>query len=161
MIKLIPENDPILREKCEPWDFDKDGSPDDLVKEMTKLMFLRKGIGLAAPQCGIQKRLFIMGNPDKLVVCINPEVVSTEQETEQYLEGCLSFPDLWLYIKRPKEIYVKYYNLAGEKVEQTLNGIMARVFLHELDHLDGICFDTRVGTLGLKRAKEKRKKLKS
>lgn len=159
-LKLISEDNEILRKVAELWDFEKDGDPGELVKEMTRLMFIHGGIGLAAPQCGISKRIFVMGNPDHLVACINPEIISGT-ETIRDLEGCLSFPDLWMYVERYKVIKVKYYNVAGERVEQELTGLMARVFQHELQHLDGICFDTVVGKLVLERAKEKRKKIRA
>jgi len=159
-LKLIPEDSEILREVAEAWDWEKDGDPSELVKAMAKLMVLHNGIGLAAPQCGISKRIFVMGNPDHLVACINPEIISgTERVRDQ--EGCLSFPDLWMYVERYKDISVKYYNVAGEKVEQELTGLMARVFQHESDHLWGICFDTKVSKLALDRAKEKRKKIRA
>ena len=159
-LKLIPEDSEILREVAEAWDWEKDGDPSELVKAMAKLMVLHNGIGLAAPQCGISKRIFVMGNPDHLVACINPEIISgTERVRDQ--EGCLSFPDLWMYVERYKDISVKYYNVAGEKVEQELTGLMARVYQHERDHLDGICFDNKVSKLALDRAKEKRKKIRA
>jgi peptide deformylase len=159
-ITLVSEDSQVLREVAELWDFEKDGDPSELVKAMSKLMVLHNGIGLAATQCGITKRIFVMGNPDHLVACINPEIISGT-ETIRDLEGCLSFPDLWMYIERYKVIRVKYYNVAGEKVEQELTGLMARVFQHEFQHLDGICFDTVVGKLALDRAKEKRKKIRA
>ena len=159
-LKLIPEDSEILREVAEAWDWEKDGDPSELVKAMAKLMVLHNGIGLAAPQCGISKRIFVMGNPDHLVACINPEIISgTERVRDQ--EGCLSFPDLWMYVERYKDISVKYYNVAGEKVEQELTGLMARVFQHESDHLWGTCFDNKVSKLALDRAKEKRKKIRA
>jgi peptide deformylase len=159
-IKLVSEDSQVLREVAELWDFEKDGDPGELVKAMSKLMVLHNGIGLAATQCGIAKRIFVMGNPDHLVACINPEII-LGTETIRDLEGCLSFPDLWMYVERYKVIKVKYYNVAGEKVEQELTGLMARVYQHELQHLDGICFDTVVGKLALDRAKEKRKKIRA
>lgn len=158
-LKLIPEDSEILREVADYWDWEKDGDPAELVKAMSKLMILHNGIGLAAPQCGISKRIFVMGNTEHLVACINPEIVSgTETIREQ--EGCLSFPDLWMYVERYKDISVEYYNAAGEKVQQEFTGLMSRVFQHELDHLQGLCFDDKVGKLVLERAKEKRKKLR-
>lgn len=159
-IKLVAENDPVLRTVASEWDWEVDGSPEELVKEMTRLMFIHGGIGLAAPQCGISKRIFIMGNSDNLIACINPEVVSGA-ELARDQEGCLSFPDLWLYVERYKTISVRYYNAAGEKVERDFDDLMARVFQHELDHLNATCFDDRVGKLTLERAKEKRKKLRA
>lgn len=158
-IKLVAENDAVLRKLAEPWDFEKDGSPEELIKEMTKLMFSHRGIGLAAPQCGVSKRIFIMGNEENLIACINPEIVSgSETDLVRDQEGCLSFPDLWLYVERYRTVKVRYYNVVGEQIERELDNLMARVFQHENQHLEGICFDTQVGKLGLQRAKEKRKK---
>ena len=159
-LKLIPEDNEVLREVAEPWDWEKDGDPSELVKAMSKLMVLHNGIGLAAPQCGISKRIFVMGNSDHLVACINPEIISGNERVRDQ-EGCLSFPDLWMYVERYKDISVEYYNVAGERVQQEFIGLMARVYQHELDHLNSICFDDRVGKLVLERAKEKRKKIRA
>lgn len=159
-LKLIPEDNEVLREVAEPWDWEKDGDPSELVKAMSKLMVLHNGIGLAAPQCGISKRIFVMGNSDHLVACINPEIISGSERVREQ-EGCLSFPDLWMYVERYKDISVEYYNVAGERVQQEFIGLMARVYQHELDHLNSICFDDRVGKLVLERAKEKRKKIRA
>ena len=158
-LKLIPEDSEVLREVAEEWDFEVDGDPSELVKAMSKLMVLHNGIGLAAPQCGISKRIFVMGNPDHLIACINPEIISGNEEIRAQ-EGCLSFPDLWLYVERYKSISVEYYNIAGEKVHQNYNYLMARVFQHEKQHLDGILFIDKVGPVARKRAYEKRKKNK-
>jgi peptide deformylase len=157
-LSLITETDPKLQEVSEEWDFEKDGDPNELVKEMTRIMFLHGGIGLSAVQCGVMKRIFLMGNPDSLVVCINPKIIELSDERELYQEGCLSFPNLWLKVKRPKSVRVSYQTVTGELVEKDLDGIHARVFLHEFDHLMGITFDQRTSELGLKMAKERRKK---
>lgn len=155
------EDDPILGIPSTNWDFEIDGDPTELVKEMSKLMLLHGGIGLAAPQCGVSKRIFVMGNSDHLVACINPVILSVSGIRERDVEGCLSFPDLWMYVEREVQIEVEYYNAGGEKVVQELGGLMARVFQHENDHLHGICFDSRVGKFALDRAKEKRKKIRA
>jgi len=157
MVQLLKENDQLLREVAAPYDFDVDGDPTELVKAMTKVMFENNGIGLAAPQVGVMKRLFIMGNRDKLFVCINPTLISGG-ESYRDLEGCLSFPDLWLHVSRYKEIQARYQDINGTVIETTLDGLIARVYQHELDHLDGVCFDTRVGPVSLDFAKQKRKK---
>jgi peptide deformylase len=156
-IRLLEENNLLLRQVCEPWDFTTDGDPAELIKQMTKVMFENNGIGLAAPQCGIMKRLFIMGNQQKLFACINPEILEGEGSIMDQ-EGCLSFPDLWLKVKRNDKIKVRYYNAQGEEVIKEFTGIISRVFQHERDHLDGICFDTRTAKLGLEMAKNRRKK---
>lgn len=156
-IKLLNEDDQLLRQAGEPYDFIKDGDPTELVKAMTKVMFENNGIGLAAPQVGVMKRLFIMGNSDKLFVCINPTLISGG-ETYRDLEGCLSFPNLWLHVNRYKQIQANYQDIQGNTVETTLEGLIARVYQHELDHLDGVCFDTRVGPVTLDLAKRRRKR---
>jgi peptide deformylase len=156
-IKLLKEDDPKLREVSEPWNFETDGDPTELVKAMTKIMFESGGIGLAAPQCGVKKRIFLMGNQEKLIVCINPEILESSGENRAQ-EGCLSFPKLWLTVKRPETVKVKYQQLSGNVVEQELGDLPSRVFQHEFDHLNGICFDTKVAKLGLQLAKERRKR---
>lgn len=159
-IKLLKEDDPFLRQIALPWDFIVDGNPNALIKNMAKVMIENNGIGLAAPQVGVNKRVFVMGNETKLFACINPEIISSEG-SEMDTEGCLSFPKLWLRVRRPNKINVKYYNAMGELVETEFAGILSRVFQHERDHLDGICFDTKVAQLSLQLAKNRRKKNKN
>jgi peptide deformylase len=157
-LELLKENDPQLYEISHPWDFEVDGDPTELVTEMAKFMAASGGVGLAAPQVGIKKRIFIMGNFTKLVACINPKIVSLSEDRKNDLEGCLSFPDLFMKVKRPASTVVQYYTASGELVERELTGLESRVFLHEYDHLIGVTFDQRVGNLSFKMAKDKRKK---
>lgn len=157
-LALLEENNPQLFEVSEEWDFRLDGSPEELVRSMSKFMADNGGVGLAAPQLGIKKRIFIMGNFTKLVACINPKIVSLSEERENDLEGCLSFPDLFMKVKRPASAVVQYNTVSGELVERELTGFECRVFLHEYDHLIGVTFDQRVGNLSFKMAKDKRKK---
>ena len=158
---LIPERDPRLKEPCTPWDFTKDGDPTELVAAMAKIMLnpATQGIGLAAPQCGVMKNIFIMGTDEHLVACINPAVDELIGDKEIYLEGCLSFPNLWLHVKRNPEALVSYQTTTGESVtKQKLTGLKARVFLHEFDHLLGVTFVERVSELGLSLGKKRRSK---
>jgi peptide deformylase len=156
-MELLPENHPQLLEVSEEWDFEVDGSPENLVKEMSIFMTNNGGVGLAAPQLGIKKRIFIMGNFIKLVACINPKIVSLSEERDHDLEGCLSFPDLFMKVKRPASATVQYNTVNGELVERELTGMEARVFQHEFHHLSGITFDQIVPSVTLRLAKEKRK----
>lgn len=156
-LKLVKENEEILRKVTVPWDFTVDGDPSDLVRRMSKVMIENNGIGLAGPQVGVDKRIFVMGNADKLYACINPEILEGEGQIMDK-EGCLSFPDLWLNVKRQEKIKVRYFNALGEEVVTEFKGLIARVFQHERDHLDGVCFDTKVGPVALDFAKQKRKK---
>ena len=157
-LKLLNEDDSKLKEVSTEWDFTTDGDPTELVKAMTKVMFENNGIGLAAPQVGIQKRLFIMGNPDLLYTIINPTIITKDGEIIKDTEGCLSFPNLWLKVRRSDKIYVKYYDIKGNLINTEFDGLRSRVFQHEYDHLDGICFITRVGPVALDLAKEKRRR---
>lgn len=157
-LELLPEGHPQLLEVCDEWNFETDGSPEQLVKEMSIFMTNNGGVGLAAPQVGIKKRIFIMGNFIKLVACINPKIVSLSEERDHDLEGCLSFPDLFMKVKRAASAVVQYQTITGEVVERELTGFECRVFLHEYDHLIGVTFDQRVGNLTFRMAKDKRKK---
>jgi peptide deformylase len=157
-LALLEENNPQLLEVSEEWNFRIYGSPEELVRAMSKFMADNGGVGLAAPQLGIKKRIFIMGNFTKLVACINPKIVSLSENRAIDIEGCLSFPDLFMRVKRPDSCVVQYYTASGELVERELTGLENRVFLHEYDHLIGVTFDQRVGNLSFKMAKDKRKK---
>jgi len=156
-LQLVKENDPVLREIATAWDFTVDGDPNDLIRRMAKVMMENNGIGLAGPQVGISKRIFVMGNESKMFACINPEVLEASGN-EMDVEGCLSFPNLWLRVRRADKIKVRYYNAVGGEIVTEFSGLMSRVFQHERDHLDGICYDTRVGKLSLDMAKNRRKK---
>lgn len=156
-LKLVKEDDPILRQVATAWDFTVDGDPNDLIRRMAKVMMENNGIGLAAPQVGLSKRIFVMGNENKLFACINPEIINGEGELMDR-EGCLSFPNLWLNVKRHEKIQVKYYNAVGGEIVTEFSGLIARVFQHERDHLDGICYDDKVGKTSLEMAKNRRKK---
>lgn len=160
MMELLAEGHPQLLEMTDEWDFETDGSPEELIREMAKFMTDNGGVGLAAPQIGVKKRIFIMGNFVKLVACINPKISSLSEERANDLEGCLSFPELFMKVKRPASAIVNYYTISGELVERELTGLEARVFLHEYDHLIGVTFDQRVGNVTLRMAKDKRNKEK-
>lgn len=156
-LKLVDENNLVLKKVAEPYDWEKEPKPENIVMDMIKIMYLRGGIGLAAPQVGISKRILVMGTPEKSYICINPEIISGEGNIND-IEGCLSFPGLFLHVKRYEKIKVKYQNILGEFKEEEFDGIIARVFQHELDHLNGVCFVDKVGKLSLKLATARRKK---
>jgi peptide deformylase len=125
-----------------------DGELVRLVREMFTLMYEHNGIGLAATQVDLPLRLFIANltaKPDEgeEFVFINP-VLSKPKGNEESEEGCLSFPELYGPVTRPKQISVHAYNLRGEEVHLNLNGMLARVVQHEYDHLDGVLFVDRM-----------------
>ena len=119
-----------------------------IVREMFELMYATNGIGLAANQVDLPLRMFIANLSGKAgegeeLVFINP-VLSNPKGSEEAEEGCLSFPELYGPVKRPKQITVNAYNLKGEELQARLEGMLARVVQHETDHLDGVVFPDRM-----------------
>ena len=129
---------------------------DDLrqvVGEMRRVMFELRGVGLAAPQVGIARRLMLVcpsGEPGEEEVVLNPEILVQEGE-EVGEEGCLSFPGIYGDIPRATRVRVRYQGLDGRRREMVLEGFVARVFLHEYDHLDGRVFIDRMVPASRKR----------
>ena len=158
-MKLVPETDPVLKTKAQAFDFSNPQTePNQLVLDMLALMTEEHGMGLAAPQVGISLRLFIMKTTEgKIIECFNPEVVSVSTETERALEGCLSFPNLWLKVNRPLSVNAKFFDKSGVLVNETFDNLNARCYLHEIDHVDGKCFVDMVGPLALQTARKKAK----
>ena len=104
---------------------------------MHQLMLEKNGVGLAAPQVGINRRFFLMRVEGKDYVCINPRIIKAHPKSITVKEGCLSFPGLEVPVERPATIKVEYQEQSGMKRSRTLKGTLARVFQHELDHLNG------------------------
>ena len=129
-------------------------------RSMVNLMIASKGIGLAANQIGITKRFFAIGYESfdvfqKPVILWNPSIVRSSEEIVEDVEGCLSFPGIWVKVKRPKQVTVRWQNMKGETLMQHLDGIESKCFQHELDHIDGVTFDKRVSKLKWDMAKKK------
>jgi peptide deformylase len=135
-IRLV--GDPVLRQRAEEVD-DIDGRLVKLAEDMLATMYEAPGLGLAAPQVGVQKRFFVydLGAGDGGQVLINPVVSESDGEWE-YHEGCLSVPDMSFDIVRPKRIHVRGVDLDGNEVDFEADELFARLVQHELDHLDGI-----------------------
>lgn len=137
-LELIPDEDPRLHTKAAVFNPHEWDDLHPTVDAMFKLMREHNGIGLAAPQVGIPKRLFIMSLDNKEYVCINPTVLKRGKKLVVRDEGCLSYPGQKVLVERPTEVRVSFQNLRGQRVTKKLVGLTARCFLHELDHLDGI-----------------------
>jgi len=121
-----------------------------LSREMFKVMYDTEGIGLAAPQVGVNVRLFVW-NPtgeasekDQETVLVNPRYVSKSKGQTLFEEGCLSFPEILGDVKRPKSVLVEYQDLSGETCRMSFEGLEARIFQHEYDHLEGVLFHDRM-----------------
>ena len=134
--------------------------PVELKAEMVKFMIDNNGIGLAANQIGLDAKVFVMGDSvENSTICINPTVLQYTEETQNDIEGCLSFPNVYVKIKRPTEILAEWYNENLEKQTVKIDGYSAKCYLHELDHLLGITMKDRTSTLKWNMASKKAKKL--
>lgn len=159
-MKLIYEPDPILKQKAEPWDFKNHIDAEVVEQEMLEIMKNNNGIGLAANQVGLLRRVFVLQLQDgRKVGCFNPYVVCGNNDLIHDQEGCLSFPNLWLKVKRHNKITAAYLDNTGKQCIIELEGIDSRCFQHELDHLDGVTFTEYVSDLKLQIARKKQRKL--
>ena len=132
-IRII--GDPVLRRRAADVD-NVDGTLVRIVEGMVETMYSADGIGLAAPQVGVQKRLFVWDMGDGPRTIVNPQIVESDGEWV-YDEGCLSVPGLTWEIVRPKEVHIVGRDLDGNEVSVEADELEARLFQHELDHLDG------------------------
>ena len=165
---LVKETDPILFKKCDPFDFNEPiMDPYELVEGLHKIRRDGKGIGLAAPQVGLATQVLVIGMGDFTTEGVsdydqcffNPVITRFSDETEVMIEGCLSFPDLVVKVKRPKDIEVTWYSEEGSECSQSFGGMTSRILQHEIDHLNGITFLKRANTYHLQKAQKDRKML--
>jgi len=127
---------PVLRKKCEKVEI-VDGEIKKIVRDMAETMYAEKGIGLAAPQVGITKRIFVVDVDDELITVINPEL-TVSGEKEKMEEGCLCLPEVTVEIERLSEVKLKGLNIDGEEISIEAVDLLARAFQHENDHLNGM-----------------------
>ena len=157
-----------LAQPSTEWLFDSPESKEqaqELENAMIDFMVENKGIGLAANQIGITKRVFTMGSNNIEgfpfpFAAFNPKIVSASHEEDLTEEGCLSYPDLWLKVKRPTNIVVEYQDCDSNTHTVEMSGLIARCFQHELDHLNGVCFVDKVSPMRLQLAMKKLRKRK-
>jgi peptide deformylase len=128
----------ILKKKLPEIEKKKIPQLKEVAEEMLRFVKSNNAIGLAANQVGIPKRMFIMSIEGEDFVCVNPIVLSESPTVSSQEEGCLSFDKKTCEVERPVEIVVEYSDIKGDIIQKTFNGIRARCFLHELDHLNGI-----------------------
>lgn len=156
---LVDHKDEVLKTPTEKFDFKNPPTdPIQLSRDLAETMILNQGLGIAAPQIGMPYRAFAM-MASKIIVCFNPRIVDTSTETVTLEEGCLSYPGLLVKVKRPKIIKVRYEEPNGETVTKTWDGMTARVFQHELDHLDGLCHINKANRIHKEQALKKWNKL--
>lgn len=162
MLNIVKFPNELLRKQMPDFDFKNPiMDPKELEKQMIDLMLSNNGIGLAANQVGIETRVFVMGhisNPELAQAFFNPYIVSNTDKLEDLEEGCLSFPGIYVNIKRPSAIKARWQNSNGEWQESEFDGYNCKCFLHELDHLEGIVFQDRVSQLKWALASKKSKR---
>ena len=151
-LQIVYYPHPTLRHKSKPIKR-VDADLQRIIREMFTLMYASNGIGLAANQVDLPLRLFVVNlaaaaNEGEELVFLNP-VLSQPKGNEEYEEGCLSLPQLYGQVRRPKQITVQAYNMRGEEIRATLDGMLSRVVQHELDHLDGVLFTDRMKSIAL------------
>ena len=157
---LIESTNPLLRIKLSECssDLDREKVESQLIDSMKHY----QGIGLSANQVGIMERVFVMYSDVKkgeIISCFNPKII-TQSDTEVVIEeGCLSYPGLWLKVKRPDGIEVEYEDKNGELQSKAMFGLECRIFLHEYDHMEGTDFTKKVSKIKLDRAKKRQSKM--
>lgn len=135
-LKIVKVGDDILRKRCRPVE-EITPKIHRLLDDMAETMRAAQGVGLAAPQVGILRRIVVIEVEEgNLIEFINPKIIAYAGEQEG-TEGCLSVPNKWGTVKRPMHVTVRALNRHGEEFEITGSGFLARAFCHELDHLDG------------------------
>lgn len=146
VLNMVLYPDDPLTQQAEPYDAI---GPElvQLKNDMIDTMHAYEGVGLAGPQIGISKRVFVMQEPEREALClINPEILNAEGE-QIGEEGCLSIPEIYSDVVRANRITVRAFNEHGQAVTLEAEGFAARIMLHEIDHLDGIVFLDRLDIL--------------
>jgi len=160
---IVKYGDPVLETRTKTVEtFDEELQT--LVNDMFESMYAAQGIGLAAPQIGIGKRLTVIDvtsgkNPEARIVCVNPQVIHAEGEQREE-EGCLSLPGFRGHVARPQYVTVRAQDASGKEFEMRGEGLLARAFCHEIDHLDGILFINHLSLLKRDMIKRKIRKMK-
>ena len=141
---LIKSEDPLLHKRIDSCSYNLDR--EFLSRTLIESMIHHNGVGLSANQIGISERAFAMVRDieyNEIIVCFNPRIIKSYAEEVEMEEGCLSYPDLFLKVKRPDRIVVKYEDVDKKVHKVKLSGLASRVFQHEYDHMEGIDFTQR------------------
>ena len=138
--------DPVLRRVAEPVEV-FDAELERIVRAMFACMYTSKGVGLAAPQVGLRRRILVLnptGSPEDELALVNPTIVERSGTPTTYEEGCLSFPGIYAEVVRPERCRVRAADLSGRVVEHDLTGFPSRIAQHEYDHLEGVLLVDRM-----------------
>lgn len=157
MREILDRYEPLLKQKIDKFDFvSPPTDPVELAHTLTVLMLKTNGVSLSAPQAGFLYKMFVIKS-SPILCCYNPILLDQSEEHIYMEEVCLSFPGTVLKIKRPEVIKVRYTQPNGETVTKKFGGMTARLFLHEMDHLNGILFTQRATKYHLDRGLKHKK----
>jgi len=160
LFDLVSDTHPILLQVLPEFDFTNPPvNPMEFASSLVETCKKHNGYGLSANQCGFPYRVFVMGSGDNFVAFFNPSIVLKSHKEVHMAEGCLSFPLLALSITRPEEVAVTYQDFNGEWKQANFTGMSARCFQHELDHMNGIVYTSKVKPLALQSGLKKRDKI--
>ena len=137
--KIVTDGDPVLLKKCKPVE-KFDSRLHQLLDDMKETMYKAEGVGLAAPQVGIIRRAVVIDVGEEYIELINPEITWQSEETQYGTEGCLSYPELYGYVTRPKTVKFKAQDRHGKWYEMEVSELFAQCVCHELAHLEGHLF---------------------
>lgn len=155
-LNLVEPTVEVMNKPPALYDFEVEG---ESASGVSSVLFERMkqlgGVGLSANQVGLDLRVFVMGLGETKIAVFNPEILEYSKTEELFNEGCLSYPGIMLSIKRPTKIKAKYQDETGQIIEQEFNGLTARIFQHEYDHMNGTDYTHRVSKFKLDYAKKK------
>ena len=163
ILPILTVPDPVLKQKSLPVE-QVDDALRALMDDMLETMYDAPGIGLAAIQIGVPKRVIVMDlarqdEPKQPQYFVNPEILWSSDETAPYEEGCLSVPEIFDEVDRPARVKLRYLNYQGEQVEEDAEGLFAVCIQHEMDHLNGVLFIDHLSRLKREQAVKKVKKM--
>ena len=165
-MRLVEETNSILMQKCDPFDFENPIMDHyEISDQLHKVRKEGAGIGLAAPQVGINTQVLVIGmgdfktegTEDYNQVFFNPTILTFEEGSTYMMEGCLSYTGLFLKVKRPQNMSMEWYTEEGSRCEERFVGMTSRILQHEVDHLNGITFLKRANRIHLAKAKKDKK----
>lgn len=159
ILNLVEEQNQILKQIMPKFDFsDESLDAKQISDDLIETLKAHKAFGIAANQCGLMHRVFVVGAEDAYITMFNPEILNISDEVVHMPEYCLSFPFLELYISRPESIVIRYQDVDGNVKTDKFSGLTARCCIHELEHLDGKTFHQNAKPLALKTGLKKREK---
>ena len=159
-LRIFGENHPMLSVPIPEYtEAIPNPSMKNLVARLKMTMKMYNGIGLSANQCGIFQRVFVIGTEHFQIACINPKVVAKSEDLSRENEGCLSFPGMFMKIERPTWVDAEFYDETGAFKQIRLEGLTAKCYLHELDHMNGVKFIEHAGPLAVQMARQRQGKL--